>query len=297
MNRNLNPKLLVLIGVVFVSFGSILTKLSTAPSLIIAFYRIGFTSLILTPWILFKNKKELKSISKRTLLICLLSGIFLAFHFALWLESLKYTSVTSSTVLVSTHPIFIVLGSIFILKEKVSKKEVISIMIALVGSMIISFGDSSLGNNIIYGDFLAVAGGLCMAGYMMIGRIARKELSVNAYTFIVYVSCTITLLILSLCTSTRLYPYPKTDWLIFLALAIVCTLLGHSVFNWALAYVNPTFVSTSILGEPVFATIWAILIFSEIPTFPQVFGGIVILLGIYLFNKSQKIDKPEPLEV
>lgn len=286
MNKKINAKFIILIGVVFVSFGSIFTKLSSAPSLAIATYRLGFSSMILLPYVLMKNVSEIKGISKKNLLICILSGIFLAFHFATWFESIKHTSIASSTVLVNTHPIFIVIGSFFILKEKVSKKAIISIVIALIGSIIISLGDSSMGNNILYGDLLAILGGLSVSVYIMIGRIARQELSVNCYTFIVYSSAALTLILLSLVTSTPLYPYPKLDWLLFLGLAVFCTILGHSIFNWALEYLNPAFVSTAILGEPVFATIWAMLLFKEIPTLWQILGGIIILLGIYRFIQA-----------
>lgn len=283
MDKKINPKLIIVIGVIFVSFGAIFTKVSSAPSLVIATYRLGFSTLILLPYVIRNNIKEIKGISKKDLSICMISGIFLAFHFATWLESIKYTSITSSTVLVNTHPIFIVIGSLFILKEKVSTKAIMSIAVALIGSTIISLGDSSLGSNIFYGDFLAVLGGFCIAAYMMIGRVVRQRLSVNSYTFIVYSSSTLTLFILSLVTNTSLYPYPKSDWLIFLALAVFCTILGHSIFNWALEYLNPAFVSTSILGEPVFATIWAMLLFKEIPTPWQIIGGIIIILGVYRF--------------
>lgn len=286
MNKKINAKFIILIGVVFVSFGSIFTKLSSAPSLAIATYRLGFSSIILLPYVMIKNLSEIKGISKKNLLICILSGIFLACHFATWFESIKHTSIASSTVLVNTHPIFIVIGSFFILKEKVSKKAIISIVIALIGSIIISLGDSSMGNNILYGDLLAILGGLSVSVYIMIGRIARQELSVNCYTFIVYSSAALTLILLSLVTSTPLYPYPKLDWLLFLSLAVFCTILGHSIFNWALEYLNPAFVSTAILGEPVFATIWAMLLFKEIPTAWQILGGIIILLGIYGFIQT-----------
>jgi len=265
-----NARLIVLLGVIFVSFSSIIAKSSEAPSLIISMYRMGFTVLLLLPSVLSKNLEEIKKVDKKTFRICVVSGIFLALHFATWIASLKYTSVASSTVLVNTHPVFIVLASFLILKEKVSKKTLITIGIALIGSIIISAGDSSLGSNILYGDILAIFGALFVAGYMMIGGIIRQKLSVTAYTFIVYTSCTITLILLSLFTKTPLFPYSIQEMLRFLMLAVFCTILGHSMFNWALEYVKPTFISTAVLGEPVFATIWAIIFFNEIPKIWQV---------------------------
>ena len=242
--------------------------------------------------ILLKNeRKNIKSFGKRRLLLCGLSGVFLALHFTTWLTSIKMTTITSSTVLVNTHPIFIVLGTIFILKKKVSKKAMAAILIALMGSIIITLGDSSTGHGNLTGDLLAIAGGFFVAGYFMIGNVARKDMSLTAYTFIVYSFCTITLLLFDFLTKTSLYNYPTTDWLIFLFLALFCTIMGHSVFNWALKYLNPTFVSTSILGEPVFASITAIFAFGEIPSVWQLIGGSVILLGIFLHMKSEEKEE------
>lgn len=286
--KNFNAKFIVLLGVIFVSFSSIIAKSSEAPSLIISTYRMGFTVLLLVPSVLSKNLEEIKKIDRKTFGICIVSGIFLALHFATWIESLKYTSVASSTVLVNTHPVFIVLASFFILKEKASKETLITIGIALTGSMIISTGDSSLGSNILYGDILAILGALFVAGYMMIGGIIRQKLSVTSYTFIVYTSSTITLILLSLLTKTPLYPYPAPELLRFFLLAIFCTILGHSLFNWALEYVKPTFISTAVLGEPVFATIWAILFFSEIPRAWQIVGSLIILYGIYRYTRIEE---------
>jgi len=281
-----NARLIVLLGVVFVSFSSIISKASYAPALVISAYRLGFTVLLLLPSVFSKRLDELRNVDKKTLGICIISGIFLALHFATWITSLKYTSITSSTVLVNTHPIFIVFGSLFILKDKVAKNALISIGIALIGSIIISLGDSSLGSNVLYGDILAIMGALFVAGYMMIGRVVRQNLSVTSYTFIVYSSSTITLVLLSLFTKTPLYPYSLQEMLRFLMLAVFCTILGHSIFNWALEHVKPTYVSTAVLGEPVFATIWAVLLFREIPMIWQIIGSIIILYGIYRFVRA-----------
>lgn len=294
MSTNISTKtvkLIVLIGVIFVSFSSVLSKIATAPPLIIATFRLGFSALLMLPLFL-KNEKDIhKQMSPRLWLLCIGSGIFLALHFATWLTSIKMTTIASSTVLVNTHPIFILFGTYLIFKEKVSKKAMISIFIALVGSIVITLGDSSSGGHNLIGDLLAIAGGFFVAGYMLIGRFARQHISVTAYTFIVYTCCTITLLLMDLVTGTALIGYPKTDYLIFLGLAVFCTLMGHSVFNWALAYLKPTFVSSSILGEPVFASLWAVFLLKEIPTVFQLTGGGLILLGIFMHIQAEPLDE------
>jgi drug/metabolite transporter (DMT)-like permease len=285
--RKIDPKMVVIIGVIFVSFSSVLIKMSDAPSLIIAAYRIGITVLFIIPTVVTRNSKEIRSVDKKTLLLCMVSGVFLALHFATWISSIKYTSIASSTVLVNTHPIFIVIGTYLVFKEKISKMALLSIVITLLGSLIVSSVDSSLGSNVIYGDILAILGGLFVSGYMIIGGIARKKISVTAYTFIVYLSCAITLFSLNIAVGTPLSPYPLKEWIIFICLALFCTILGHSIFNWALGYVKPTFLSTSVLGEPVFATLWAMLLFKEIPNVWNIIGSIIIFCGIYMYIRVE----------
>ncbi|MBB6216761.1 drug/metabolite transporter (DMT)-like permease [Anaerosolibacter carboniphilus] len=292
----ISPKWIVLLGVVFVSFSSIFIRMSEAPSLVIATYRMGFTVLLLLPFVIKNKKKELKTIDGKSLLTCFISGIFLALHFATWITSIRYTSIASSTVLVNTHTLFIAMGTLFILKEKVPKKAFISMGVTLFGSIIISLGDHSMGSNVLYGDILAILGAFFVAGYMMIGRIVRQSISVTTYTFVVYTSCTFTLLLLAMVTGTSLYPYPIKEWFIFLALAIFCTILGHSIFNWALAYIKPTFLSTAILGEPVFATLWALLLFQEVPAIWQISGSLMIIFGIYLYIQMNEEKNPVILD-
>ena len=134
----ISHKWIVLIGVIFVSFSSILIRMSEAPSLVIAGYRLGFTVLMLLPFVFRNKKEELKSIDGKSLVTCIISGVFLALHFATWITSIKYTSIASSTVLVNTHTVFIIAGTWFILKEKVSAKVLLSMGITLAGSIIIS---------------------------------------------------------------------------------------------------------------------------------------------------------------
>lgn len=285
--KKLNAELIVVIGVIFVSFSSILIKASSAPALIIATYRLVFTVLLIAPSALSKSVHEFKRIDKKSLLITMFSGVLLALHFATWITSIKFTSVASAAVLVNTHPIFVVILSFYVFKERINSKAFISILLTLIGGIIVSAGDRTLGSNIFFGDTLAILGAVFISGYMIIGRIIRKKLSVTAYTFIVYLSCSTTLLLLDILTKTPLFPYEFKEWVIFLSLAVFCTILGHSIFNWALGYVKPAFLSVTILGEPIFATIWAALIFFEFPNAWNAIGSIIIIIGIYMFSKSE----------
>ncbi len=287
MSKN-NVRIIVIIAVIFVSFGSILTKLSQAPPLVIAAYRKGFATLIILPMFVLRKKDEIKNLNKKSILLCILSGIFLALHFVSWITALSYTSITSLTVLVNMHPIFVVIGAYFILKEEITRKTIFTVFLTLLGTIIISLGDSNIDSSMLYGDVLSIFGAFFVSGYMLIGRKVRKYISVTTYTFIVYLVCTIILFILAIINNDKLFGYSMREWLIFISLAVLCTLLGHSIYNWALKYLDSTFVSTSALGEPMFATIWAYFIFNEIPTIWNIIGGSIVIVGIYLFVKFKK---------
>lgn len=279
----LNPHLAVVLSVFAVSFGAIFIKAADAPPLIVAVYRLGFTVLLLAPITLATGWQELRTMSRRDLSLACTAGFMLALHFATWITSLSYTSIASSTVLVNMHPLFAIAGGYLFYKEKVSAKGMVGAAIALAGSMVIGFGDFNIGGQALYGDFLAFAGAFFVAGYMLVGRGIRGRLSLFPYIIVVYGVATVFLILGALAYRLPFYPYPPTTWLMFLLLAVFPTIFGHTVFNWALRYVNASVVSVSILGEPVGASILAYFFFQQIPAAPQVMGGLLIICGLVVF--------------
>lgn len=288
--RRLDPRGVVVAGVFFVSFSAILVRLSEAPPLIIATYRLGFSSVMLFPLFLRAGRDERGWFNGRILLLCTAGGVSLALHFYTWFASLRLTSVASAAVLVNTHPVFIVLGSFIFLKERIRGKSLPFIALTFVGSIVIALGDYGHGSSNLQGDLLALAGAFFVSVYMLVGRTVRKEVSLPLYAFTVYGISSVVLLILDMGTRSTLYPYAPREFLIFFLLALVCTIGGHTVFNWALRYVKPSFVSTAVLGEPVFASIFALLIFREKPSLFTLMGGLLVITGIFFFIRITRRD-------
>jgi len=282
-----NPKIVVLIGALGVSLSPILIKSSDSQALTIAFYRLLFTVVLLTPFIIAKNTKEIKSLSSKNLISIMWSGTVLGFHFSAWIISLKYTTVASSTVLVNTSPIIIVLITFFIFKERTSKKQLLAIVAAFVGSFILAFGDFFGGENAILGDLFAIAGAAFVSVYLLIGNKVRQSVSMSTYTYLTYTFALISIAITNLFVGHSLIVQQPSEYLLFLSMAIFPTLLGHSLFNWSLKYVSATFISMAILTEPILASIIAIFTFAEIPTITQVIGSIVIICSIAFYNNSK----------
>lgn len=122
-----------------------------------------------------------------------------------------------------------------------------------------------------------------MTVYTVIGAVCRRTLSTTIYTFLVYLFTDLTVLVIALAGGTPLFGYDAVNWLTTFVMAVFCNLMGHSVFSWGLKYLPPSFISTVKLLEPVFASVWALLLFREKPGLPVLLGGIVVLLGIALY--------------
>jgi len=279
----IHPYIPIVIGVVSVSMSAIFVKLASSEAGIIAFYRMLFSVLIMAPLFLGKYTKELMTLRGRDWLFSSLAGIFLAFHFILWFESLNYTSVASSTVLVTLQPLFAFVGTYFFFKEKITMKTIVAGAIAIVGSILISWGDFKVSGSAFYGDVLALIACALATAYFLLGQDVRKRLSLMTYTMVVYVVSTITLFIYVIVKGESFGPYSSMDWLWFFLLALLPNLFGHTLFNWSIKYVSTNVISIAILFEPVGAAILALIIFNEYLIVTQIMGGLIVLAGILLF--------------
>lgn len=268
------------LGIFCVSTAAIFIKLCEAPALMIATYRLGLASLILSPFAL--HEKRFRRVNRENWPYLISSGAFLCLHFATWIASLKYTSVASSVVIVSTSPIFCALISHFVLKDRITKPLAWGIVLAMAGTVTISFHDLAFSRASFYGDILALIGAICAAGYFLIGRKIRKESDLFSYIFPVYGVSALLLILLSLALRVPFTGYSTETYLLFLILAVVPQLIGHSSFNWALRYLSASLVALVILGEPLLSTVFAWIILAEKLTWGKVIGGLLIFAGIYL---------------
>ncbi len=278
-----------------VSWAAIFVKLSGAGPLPTAFYRVAIASLILAIPAIPKLRISLGRLSgwDRLMLIC--SGVALGLHFAVWITSLYYTTVSNSTILVATQPVFILALEAMSGKEKIKPGSIIGIGLSLVGMVIISGGDFNLGYQYILGDLLALAGAFLAGLYLYIGRHIRAKIDNLSYIFPVYTISAVTLLLICAGYGENMVSFSARSWLFFILLALIPTVVGHSLYNWLLEYVPAHKVATTILGEPIGATILAIFFLNQIPGWWTAIGGVLILSGIYVVLKKEKPDIPEPI--
>jgi drug/metabolite transporter (DMT)-like permease len=291
MNYKANPKLIVILGVFCASLTSITIKLSQAPPFAILFYRLLFTLIILSGIVYSKKREELKKVTPKQFRVCMITGFVFAMHILSWIFAVRNTSIASAVILSDCHPIFVVILAYIFLHERLPKKAIAGIIVSFIGCIVISSADLLGEGNHIIGDLFAVSTAFFMAVYFIFGRIVRTKLSNYVYIFLVNGWAFVFVGIFTIATKTALYPYPLKEYLYFLILAVVCTILGHGLINWGLEYVKPSFASVAFLLEPIFAGIIAFFLFKEIPTTWQIVGGIIIIYGLYTYNRNESLDK------
>jgi len=298
------PLLAIAFGLLAVSTASIFIRYAQveAPSLVIAAMRLSIATLVLLPLALRFRRQELASLRRGELPLALLSGFFLAMHFATWITSLEYTTVASSVVLVSTTPLWVALLAPLTIKEPLSRLVIIGMLLALLGGAIVGISDACSWENgglicpalsefvrgeAFLGDLLALAGALTAAGYLLIGRRLRARLSLLSYITLVYGMAAVVLVIIMFAAGYRPLGYQPLTYLWLILLALVPQLIGHTTFNWALGYLSAAYVSITLLAEPIGSTILAYLLLDETPTLVKGFGAILILTGIVIASKSE----------
>jgi len=275
-----------MIAILFISTSAVIVKLASAPASVIAMYRLAFAILIMLPLVLRNYRDSFRQIKKSDWGFGSLAGISLAFHFILWFESLNYTSVASSVVLVTLQPLFAFIGTYLFFKEKLTLLAIAGGVTAVAGSIVISWGDFRISGMALWGDLLALTACAMVTGYLLFGQNIRKRLDLIPYTFIVYGIAALTLILYNILLRYPFFTYPSSDWGYFLLLAIFPTLLGHSLLNWAVKWVSVNVISMSILFEPIGASILAYFILGEKLHTMQWIGGGIIITGLYLFIRS-----------
>lgn len=277
-------------GVLLLSTSAIFVKMAEAPSGIIAFYRLLFTLAFLVPALLARKKEreQLVHLNGRQLRLAVISGALLAVHWVMWFESLRYTSVASSTVLVSLQPLFSILFGALFLKERVSKWGMVGVFLAIFGSAIIGWGDFQVSGAAFWGDVLSFASAGVISLHFLFGQLLRREMDVLPYTVVCYSASTICLAIYALTAGQSFSGYSCQTWGCFLGLALFATVGGQCVFNLLLKYLTASAVTMGILGEPVGTIILAFFIFGESITLQQAAGMLLILGGLWLFFSRKK---------
>lgn len=287
---------ILFIGVAAISTAALFVRFAQdagAPSLIIASSRLLISGIVLLIINLATgNINQMTKLRKRDWTKCFFASLFLGLHFASWVSSLEYTSVMSSSVLVTTTPVWIAVLSPLFLKEKSKPLTIIGLCIALVGGLLITINNpSSAAKNLFWGNSLAVFGAFMAAGYFMMGRQIKAEIPLLTYLLIIFSFAGVLLLSLAMILLDSPLQLPIGAWKWLLLTALIPQLIGHSLANYALQRLSASFVAITWLGEPIGATALAMILLREYPDIDQILGGFIILGGILIASLAERIVK------
>jgi drug/metabolite transporter (DMT)-like permease len=279
------------VGVIAVSFAAIFIRMTTAPPAVTAMYRMWMTCVVLAPFAVRGLRQAVRKLTPKERWLLLLSGAFLAIHFILWIGSLFYTSVASSTLLLALEPVFALIGGIWLLGERAPHAAWWWALLAVAGTAVIGFHDLRAGGTAPYGDLLSLLGSLAATAYMLAGRRLRGHLNAMHYSFSVFVIAGLLLTGYSLARGYSLVHYPVSDWRAFVLLALIPTVFGHALFNTLLKHLPASMIAMSIVGEPLGATLLAWLIFGDrVPVLWYV-GAALVVVGVLAFMRALHLSQ------
>ncbi|XID94816.1 DMT family transporter [Paenibacillaceae bacterium WGS1546] len=294
MNRKsppIAPLIPLIVGMIAISFAPILVRYSDAPVSVQGMYRMLFTVLLMLPFGA-RQLRTARSIGRKDWLLLGLAGFFLALHFLLWMESLNYTSIASSTIILTLEPVFVMIGAYFAFKDKIGKLPLLGLALGLAGAFVVGSGDFRISGDAFQGDVLSFLGMLAIVANMLLAKVILRRVSAYLYSLIVFAIAFVCFAVYNGIAEFNVINYMPREWLIFVLLAIVPTVLGHMIFNWLLQYVKPTTVSMTVLAEPVGASLLGLVLFQEMLSGFQLIGGGLIIVGLLLYLKTDSPASP-----
>lgn len=295
MSANIKPQhlipYLVVIGMIAISFSAIFVRWSAAPASVIAMYRLLLTNVCMLPFI-WRHVPEMRSLRPFDSFKLAASGAGLGLHFMFWMDSLNYTTVASSTAILTLEPILVTIGAYVLFRQKTGFVAQISMTVAIVGAVCIGWGDFRFSGSALHGDLLSFLSTVAVAVHMLLGKSLRARISAFVYSFFVFLYAGGVLLVYNVIGHIPLLGYPAREWGNFLLLAIVPTVFGHYIFNWLLKYMKTASVSMIVLGEPLGATLLAYVLLGERVTLLQLGAGAMLLVGVAVFLRSSEGEEP-----
>lgn len=274
------------IALVSVGHAAIFVRVADADPIVVAAFRLGIATLVLAPVTLFFAYSELRALTRKELRLIAGAAVFLALHFATWIASLDFTSIANAVVLVTLNPVWLALYGLVILRVQPGHRMWLSIVLAIAGSVVIAVGSAAGGSTSLFGDGLALAGGIFIAGFLLIAQKARQTVALLPFVTLVYGIAAALLWAAVIALGLPVTGLSGTTYGAMIALALISQVIGHTGINWAVRAIPPTVLAIVILGEPVLASLFGWAYFSEGIGWPTALGGALILAGIWLGSRA-----------
>lgn len=292
-STNPHPKVLAYLalaaGVFCIGSSAIFVKLAGVPGAVSAFYRVLIAAIVVVPWGLSRRPQ---SPSRKQLVLIACGGAFFAVDLVLWNTSLLLTSAATATLLANNAPLWVGLSALLLFREKLSAGYWCGLVLSLAGMAILVGAMSITGFQLNLGDLLAIIAGVFYAGYLLTTQKARASIDTLTFMTISLIATVLVLLVVNLAMGTALVGYSRRSWLALLGLGLITHTGGWLAINYALGHLRAASVSVTLLGQVIVTALLSIPVLGESLSPHQIFGGAIVLLGIYFAN--QRAAKPNP---
>jgi drug/metabolite transporter (DMT)-like permease len=273
--------LLVAVAVVGISSSAPVTAATAAPILAVAFWRNLAGAVVSGVWVGAREPGGPAALPGRSRALAVLAGLLLAVHFVTWFSGLRMTSVTVSTALVCTTPIWTV-GFDLVRRVPVARPVLLGVGLAMVGVVAITGVDAAGSGRALLGDALSLVGAVAAAAYIAVGARAMRHASTAVYTLLAYACCAALLLPICLLTGTQLVGYAGRTWVELAVIAVGAQVLGHTLLNAAMPRVGVTPLALAILLEVPGASLVAWAWLGQVPALSVLPGTALMLAGLVL---------------
>ena len=282
------PYLALFIGMLAISTSAILIRFSGSDPLVIGSYRQTFATLLFVPFLIKDKGQEIRALPQQRIVEMAITGVLLGGHFGFFISSVKATSIAASVLLGTCHIVYVAIIGWLFLGERLNSKAIKGTIIALLGIVVLFGGDLVQDPGNFHGNILAFVSGILAGLYYLSGRKLRKEISLPLYALVVYFFSALTMWSVVIIQDLNYRNLAMDEIQLFILMALIPTLLGHTMQNWALGFLPAYVVSISLLSEPIGSGILAWIIFSEMPSIGVFIGGLVVLIGVYVVTTAEK---------
>jgi drug/metabolite transporter (DMT)-like permease len=275
-------------GILALSLSSFFIRWANAPGTVTSFFRMALAAVVLTPFCLRQKQVWIKP-DWKILLLPILAGFFTALDHAVLSTSVQMTKVANATLMNNLAPVWVALIAVIFWREKMGWTFWIGLVLTLAGAGVVLGNDLIASPHLTAGDMLGIFSSLFYAGYFLVTQRGRKQFDTLTYIWAISTVCATTLLVINLGLGRPLGGYPLSTYLVFLAAALVSQIVGYFSVAYALGHLPATVVSPTMIGQPVLTALLAIPFLGEVLQPGQWLGGMAVLAGIYLVNRSHQV--------
>lgn len=282
-------------GVLCLGFSGIFVKWANAPGPVTGFYRMLIVTLMLA-WPFWRRVRRQspagiswwRQLPQPATKIALLSGFFFACDLTFWNTGILLSGATNPTLMGNTAPLWVGIGAYFLFREKLQRSFWLGLSLSLAGAALILGLDALRGFSLGLGTSLGLLAGMFYGAYFLATQRSRQHLDSLTAFWLAAVSSTLVLLLFCVVARLPLLGYSTKTYLSFLGLGIIVQGVGQFAFSYALGYLPASLVSPAGLGQPVVTAILAVPLLGEQISLGQIVGGVVVLAGIYIVQRSRQ---------